>query len=74
MKRKVLGVFFTAMCLCAAPVMSYAEAQDTETTEAAEAVGEDAEASETEAASEETGTDQASATELSDNLDRKSVV
>ncbi|MGO5543751.1 hypothetical protein ACTQWG_14895 [Blautia sp. HCP3S3_H10_1] len=68
MKRKVLGVFFTAMCLCAAPVMSYAEAQDTETTEAAEAVGEDAEASETEAASEETGTDQASATELSDNL------
>lgn len=35
MKRKVLGVFFTAMCLCAVPSAAYAEAQEAETTEAA---------------------------------------
>ena len=35
MKRKVLGVLFTAMCLCAVPSAAYAEAQEAETTEAA---------------------------------------
>ena len=34
MKRKVLGVLFTAMCLCAVPSAAYAEAQEAETTEA----------------------------------------
>ena len=32
MKRKVLGVLFTAMCLCAVPSAAYAEAQEAETT------------------------------------------
>ncbi len=30
MKRKVLGVLFTAMCLCAVPSAAYAEAQEAE--------------------------------------------
>ena len=56
MKRKVLGVLFTAMCLCAVPSAAYAEAQEAETTEAAgEAADEPEDGAET-------------VTELSDSL------
>lgn len=63
MKRKVLGLLFTAMCLCAVPAVSYAQAEETAETEAAE--GEEAAA---ETTAEETTDTAESVTELSDSL------